>query len=305
MRERGKYTIIFLVMILLVVPLISAGFFDNVYSKITGKATDATTALNITIGNSAPTITYVQAISATNPIDDTISSITFNFTATDTDGTGNINVGSTNASFSRAGEATRTNLTSCSSYNIDANNMNVSCTIDMWYFDENGAWDINVSIKDINGAYTENSSTSFTYNLLPGMKMSPTSLGWNPVGLSDTDTGSNNDPVQVNNTGNDRVDLHVTGLDLQGEDTPTEYIYANNFTVENISEGCSGTAMVNNSDINITSATLFKGNHTLNYDNSTSGQEELFFCLKGVPQDISSQSYSSAAFGSWTIEIVS
>ena len=63
--------------------------------------------------------------------------------------------------------------------------------------------------------------------------------------------------------------------------------------------------MVNNTATNITSASLFKGNNTWNYNNLTSGQETLFFCLKGVPQDISSQSYSSTGYGSWTIEIVS
>jgi len=304
MIKRGKYIFIFSVMLLLIIPLISAGFFDNVYSKITGKATQGTTALNVTIGNSAPTITYVQIITATNPTDDTSTSITFNFTVTDTDGAGNIDTSSGRAEFTRAGEPTRSD-TSCSNYAGVGNDMNFSCTIDMWYFDENGAWDINASANDINDIYAENTSESFTYNLLPGMKMSPTALGWGTVGLTDTDTSSDDNPIQVNNTGNDKVDLHITGLDLQGEYTKTEYIYAVNFTVDSITTGCSGTALVNNSGTNITSASLFKGNHSLNLNDETSGQEELFFCLKGVPQDISSQSYSSTAFGSWTIEIVS
>ena len=304
MIKRGKYIFIFSVMLLLIIPLISAGFFDNVYSKITGKATQGTTALNVTIGNSAPTITYVQIITATNPTDDTSTSITFNFTVTDTDGAGNIDTSSGRAEFTRAGEPTRSD-TSCSNYAGVGNDMNFSCTIDMWYFDENGAWDINASANDINDIYAENTSESFTYNLLPGMKMSPTALGWGTVGLTDTDTSSDDNPIQVNNTRNDKVDLHITGLDLQGEYTKTEYIYAVNFTVDSITTGCSGTALVNNSGTNITSASLFKGNHSLNLNDETSGQEELFFCLKGVPQDISSQSYSSTAFGSWTIEIVS
>ena len=56
---------------------------------------------------------------------------------------------------------------------------------------------------------------------------------------------------------------------------------------------------------NIISAVLFRGNHSLNHNNATSGQEQLHFCLKGIPVDIGSQSYSSAAIGAWTIEIVS
>ena len=54
-------------------------------------ASSSTTALNITVGNNAPTIPVVNSISATNPTDDTTTSITFNFTATDTDGAANLN----------------------------------------------------------------------------------------------------------------------------------------------------------------------------------------------------------------------
>jgi len=306
MVKKGKYIFIFSIMLLLIIiPLISAGFLDDFYAKITGKATEGTTAMNVTIGNSAPTITYVQIISATNPVDDTSTSITFNFTTTDTDGGGNVAPGTATVEFTRAGESTRSNTTDCSSYAIAGNTINISCTVDMWYFDENGAWDINVTVRDINNAYAENSSESFTYNLLPGMKMSPTALGWGTVGLSDTNTGSDDNPIQVNNTGNDKVDIHVTGLDLEGEDTKTEYIYTVNFSVENTGAGCTGTTLVNNSATNITSASLFKGNNTWNYNNLTSGQETLSFCLTGVPQDISSQSYSSTAFGAWTVTIVS
>ena len=304
--HRIKFLIIALTLFLLIAfPLISAGFFGDIYDKITGRASQDTTSLNVTIGNSAPTIDWVESVSSQNPTDDTTTSITFNFTATDTDGAVNIDGDTGKAYFQRAGETTRSN-TSCVNYSSSGDDVNFTCTIDMWYFDENGAWTINVTAQDINSASAENSSTTLTYNSLPGMKMSPTSLEWAAVGLSDTDTSADNNPIQINNTGNDvSLSINVSSYDLQGEETDTEYIYANNFTVENKTTGCSGTAMVNESSINVTSAILQRGNHSLNYNNATSGQEQIYFCLKGVPQDISSQSYSSTAFGAWTIEIVS
>jgi len=302
--KRGRLLIIVSIILILSVSLTSAGFFSDFWGKITGKATSDTTALNITIGNSVPTTPFVQEISAQDPSIGTTKSITFNYTVTDTDGFANIDNDTAEGYFQKAGESTRSN-TSCIPRNASTNSITFTCTIDMWYWDENGAWTINVSIQDINNAYAENSSETFTYNLQTAMAMSPTSLGWPSVGLTDTDIGSNEDPITVNNSGNDiNLNINVTALDLKGETTTTQYIYSNNFTVEDTTEGCSGTAMVNGTSTNVTSSILQRGNNTLNYNNATSGQEQIFFCLKGVPQGISSQSYSSAALGAWTVAII-
>ena len=303
-RGENKWLLLF-VFALLVFPSLSAYGFPDLWGKITGKATSGTASVNITIGNSAPTIGFVQAISAQDPTIGSTTSITFNFTVTDTDGASNINTSSGEAYFTRSGEATRSNTSCTQIYSAVGNNLNFTCTIDMWYYDENGAWDINVTAVDINGARAINSSTTFTYNVQTAMTMSPTSLSWNSVGLSDTDTGSSNDPIIINNSGNDvDLNINVTGLNLRGETTTSEYIFANNFTVENASEGCSGTTLANATSTNITSAILQRGNNSLDYNNATSGQEQIYFCLKGVPQDISAQSYSSSAYGAWTVEII-
>jgi len=306
--KRGKLLIIFLtILILLIVPLASAGFFSDFWGKITGKATSGTTALNITIGNAGPTIPIVDPIDATDPEIGSTKSIIFYFNATDTDGYLNIDTDTAEAYFQRAGEDTRSNTSCISTFTPSSgNSINFTCTIDMWYWDENGPWTINVSIQDINDAYGENSTTTFTYNIQTAMTMSPPTLNWTGVGLTSTDVGSNNDPLTVNNSGNDiNLNINVTALNLRGEETLTQFIYANNFTVQNVTEGCTaGTAMVNATSTNVTSSILQRGNNTLNYNNATSGQEQIFFCLKGVPQDISAQSYSSSAYGSWTVAII-
>jgi len=170
----------------------------------------------------------------------------------------------------------------------------------MYYFDDAGNWTINASIKDINGALGTNTSTNFTYTVGTAMVMTPSALTWPEVGLTDTDTGSNNDPILVNNTGNDEsLTINVTALNLEGEVTNDEYIYANNFSIGVSSEGCSGTLMDNDTSTEVGSATLDNGNNS-----AGSGQEQLYVCLKGVPQDITSQSYSSSTYGAWTVEIV-
>ena len=300
--RRGKFLIIlFVAVALLVVPVISASPFSDFWNKITGQATSGSTSLNITIGNSAPTIPFVQAISAQNPTEDTTKSITFNFTVTDTDGSANIDTNSGKAYFQKGGETTRSDL-SCTSNTPVGSSINFTCTIDMWYFDGTGAWTINVTASDINDAGAENSSTTFTYNLLTAMKMSPTSLSWPSIGLQSTDVGADDDPIVINNSGNGAsLGVNVTAYNLQGEQTPSEYIYANNFTIDVASEGCSGDTMANASAVVISSATLPNGNHSVN-DGST-GQEQIYFCLQGVPPTISSQSYSSAAYGAWSVGV--
>jgi DNA-directed RNA polymerase specialized sigma24 family protein len=255
--------------------------------------------------NSAPTIGEVEAISAQNPTESTTKSITFNFTATDTDGAADIDISSAEAYFNKTGETTRSN-TSC--VNVSAgvgNNINFTCTVNMWYYDANGAWTINVSVKDSSNEYAENSSTTFTYNLLTAMTMSPTALTWPTIFAGQTNIGSNADPITINNTGND-VDLNVnlTSYNLRGEITTSDFIYATNFTVQNEPEGCSGTQMSNATSINVTSAILQRGNNSLNYNNATSGQEQLYFCITGLPSGISPQPYSSSAYGSWEIKVL-
>jgi len=262
-------------------------------------------SLNVTtVPNAAPTIPFVQGISPQDPSIGTTKSIKFNFTATDTNGFADLDNDTAEGYFQKAGESTRSNTT-CLPRNASTNSITFTCTIDMWYFDENYAWTINVSIQDNSAEYSENSSTTFTYNLLTAMVMSPTEINWPEINLPDTDIGSNDDPITINNSGNaESLNINVTAHNLRGEETTTQFIFANNFTVENASQGCSGTAMVNATSTNVTSAILQSGNNSLNYNNATSGQEQLFFCLKGVPQDISAQSYSSSAYGAWEIKIL-
>ncbi len=290
--------------VLFLASLTSAGLFDW-FGNITGRAVSDTTTLSITVGNNVPTVSAVQAISSQTPSEVGIKTVTFNFNVTDADGVVNINDSSAAAQFERGGETTRLNTSCVWVTDHLPNTAEYTCSIDMLYFDGSGSWTVNASGSDINDAEGRNTSTSFTYTLLTSMVMSPTAMAWPALSLTDTDTGSNNDPVVVNNTGNAvGSSINITGLDLQGVTITSEYIYSENFSVGIVTEGCSGTVLVNDTSTGIASSALEKGNNSINAGDATSGQEELFFCLKGLPQEISSQDYSSAGTGPWTIMMV-
>ena len=305
MKKEIYLFILVMITVLLIGSFVSAGLFDWFEAKITGKPTSDTAALNITIGNTAPTVSFVAVIPAVTPNEGGVNYTTFIVNATDTDGVDNLDDNSVEARFELTGEITRVNTSCILLADIDANSANYSCTVGFYYFDKNDAnWIVNVTVLDTNGARGINSSTNVQFNLFPAMIMSPTTLAWAEFGVSETNKESTN-PITINNTGNEiDLNINVTGFDLQGEDTITQYIYAGNFSIENVTTTCVGTTPVNATSTNVTSTILQRGNNSLNDNNATSGQEQMFFCVTAVNSDLSAQSYSSAAYGAWTIQII-
>lgn len=282
---------------------VSAMNLSAIWGKITGYAQSGTASLNVTVNAYAPLITYIAPISAQTLSEASSLPITFNFTAYDGNGVAYLNDSTAAVYFNRSGETTRYNA-SCVNGSTVGNTKNYTCTVRMWYFDGNGVWTINATIKDINGIVTENTTTGVTINLLTSMVMSPNGLNWSSINLASTNTGANNNPIIVNNTGNKATSsMNLTAYDLRGETTTTQYIPAANFSVDDVTAGCSGVAMLNATGTNITGTYLAKGNNSIATNNSASGQIPLYFCLRGIPQTISSQSYSSG-INAWNIAMV-
>jgi len=296
------------------------GLTDGVYTY-QAFASDTSNNLNqteqrtITIGtNAAPTITVVDSISAVTPNESGVNYTTFNFTATDTDGGGNINFSTAEARFQLSGETTRLNTTCINTTGHIGNNLNFTCTVGMYYFDKNDVnWIINVTVKDNSDAQGENSSTTFQYNLLKAIGIQPTSITFASISQGVTNTTSNNDPTLINNTGNFNItvgNIQINATNLIGETDSSEFIPVANFSLDIDNGGsppleCSGgTTPVNNTATNITNAILPRGNHSANYGNATSAQEQIYYCITEVPTDISSQEYSTPAGWSWTIRIL-
>jgi hypothetical protein len=311
--KRGEILVLYLMISLLILPIISANIFSDFWkdfrARITGEATTGTTSLNITVGNTAPTIPFVLAVSSQNPLESGYRSVLLNFSVNDTDGSTNINLSSARARFNRTGESNRDNFT-CANIGSGGNGQMFTCNVSMYYYDEIGVWTINVSARDNSEAGAANSTTNFTFNLLTAMVLSPSALTWpSPINLTNTNITATNNPIIINNTGNSgNGTINLTAYNLRGETTTTQFIFANNFTIGNVTDGCgagiNASTMVNATSKQLNGTNFTKGNNSLNFVNQTSGQEQIFYCLRGVPQEISAQSYSSSFYGSWVVEVI-
>lgn len=280
--------------------MVSAGFFD----KITGRASSQPTNLSVTVvGVSMAQIISVSTISNVDLNESSYISVNFTLQMYDPDGAGDLNNTSVFANFSRVNETTRTTTSYCSfQNNIGSYTRNYSCSIDMWYWDGNGLWNVSIRGKDIgNGTEVYNLTTTFQVNLLKAMVISPYALTWLPVSSGALNQTSNNDPTYINNTGNYNSTIQVTALNLLGETTPADFIPAANFSLGLTTSGsnpeCMGTLMVNGTATTVTNSNANRGNLSLG---GGLGQEEFYYCITQVPY-VSSQPYSTLNGGSWTI----
>jgi len=105
--------------------------------------------------NTAPNITYVSAIPNTDPTEGNFTPIVFYTTVYDANGVDDLNDTSVRANFTRAG-VVRENLSCSLVGDIDLSSANYSCTIDLWYFDANGDWNISVYGEDLAGVSAVN-----------------------------------------------------------------------------------------------------------------------------------------------------
>jgi hypothetical protein len=245
------------------------------------------------------------------------TSVIINFTAYDPDG--NLNDSTATVNVSRANEITREN-TSCSKYESAGNYANFTCNITMWWFDGAGAWNVTASIWDNAGASVKNTSTTISLPAVTGFEISPGNLTWTAFAPGSTNQTSNNDPLNLTNIGNQPVgditgnsNISVNATDLLGETNSAFALFANNFTVSTITGGtCTGAACTecdnaSGSYLNVTAyqniskAVLPKGNYTIG--DIATGREQLYFCIRTSGFDLTTQAYSTAGQGVWTVMI--
>jgi len=247
--------------------------------------------------NQAPVIIDISDIQDQSITESSITNVEFSVLASDENGVDNLNDSSLNATFSKAGETTRFNSSCSWISDVNTTTANYTCTIGIWYWDGAGTWNVNATILDSSSAQSAPYGETFTLLETTAMVMSPTALTWPTINLTSTNVLSNNDPVTINNTANKNIAyVNVTAIDLQGAEIKSDFIYAENFSVNTV-DACGGTDMVNNTAIAVSGATIPKGNNS-----AGQGQEELYFCLKGMLPTISAQTYSTA-LGQWTISV--
>ena len=310
--------IIFVAFVFIMGTLVSAGFFDWFKRTITGYATSQPTNVSIVVsGTSQITmIIFNQSLtgSTVDPTENATTYITFYVVINDSDGVADINDSSVSANVT-FGSTVRRNNTCTLIGDLDTQRANYSCRLDMWYFDAPETWTINVRANDLgNTSYVVNTS-SFKYNQLQAIVVSPNSLTFPSVAIGATNQTSNNDPTLVNNTGNGNLSaIRVQAINIHGLTTTTQFIPVANFTVFNNTAATvecnenSATALVNNTATAITGLSLVRGNHSISNGTSIAipGQQLLYYCIRDVPTSalISAQQYSTNNTGSWTISVV-
>lgn len=305
MKKEGVALEMFIVCALLLTGLVSAGILEDIKDSITGHATSQDTNVSVTIVGTAKAQIYsVSSIPAQSPVENSYTNVTFSAVMCDPDGVSDLNDTSVSANFTRLNEAVRSNSTCSHVSDLNGTCANYSCTIDMWYFDGAGVWNVTVSGTDLgNLSLAQNTTTSFTFNQLKAMVIFPFSLNWTAISPGGINQTASNDPTTINNTGNFNGTVAVTGLDLFGETITTEVFGVDNFTVNVLNGGsppaeCQTDFLQNATLQNVTNSAANVGNLS---SGSGAGQEELYYCIPLVPS-ISSQEYSTVqAGGSWTV----
>jgi len=301
MRSKTTTYILVACISILLIGLVSAGLGDWIKSTITGKATSQPTNVSVSLaGVNKAVIETVSDIPATNAVESSAIMLNFSVVVSDADGVDDINDTQINVTFTKSGETTRYNSSCKLLTDLDGTSANYSCSVEMFYWDGNGAWIVNVSAVDLgNLSYSVNDTTTFTINELKAMAISPPALTWPTLTTGATDQQSNNDPTVVNNTGNYDGAIDITGLDLIGESITSAVMNVSNFTAdETDGQACaSGSTLLNNTAVTITGTGSNPGNLSAG---AGAGQEDIYYCIALVP-DLPSQTYSTLNGGSWTV----
>jgi hypothetical protein len=299
--------VLVLASILFVSSFASAGMFDW-FGKMTGKVTSNPVNVNITVADIvAPVISSISTISSITLSEGPVStSVVINFSASDSS---SLNDSSAVINLTKAGETARIN-NSCvktSSAGI-TNAANYSCTVVLYWFDGSGSWNITAGVKDISNNLGMNATTLITVNALTGFVISPSAITWASIIPGSTNQTATNDPITMNNTGNQNItagNVQFNTTNLKGEVDNTRALYANNFSVGNVTGGgnpeCGATTMSPSVYTAVDSIVLPRGNFTINDGNT--GQQRIYFCLKYAGTELTSQAYSTANQGAWTLKI--
>jgi hypothetical protein len=309
--KKRNISIAVIILLFLILPLISAGLFQDTWNKITGKASSTqNVSLNITVTNSPPWIYAITGLSAVTLTDaPSPTFVVINFSVNDSDGAANLNNATAAINLTRGGEALRYN-SSCVVKDYSGNYSNYTCNITMWWFDGAGPWNVYANITDLNGNLVVNGTSAITLNTLTGFVMSPPTLNFtNLVAGSYNNTPTNH--LLLNNTGNVDIstgNIQVNASDLVGESTANRFLYAGNFSMSTFTGNniecnitASATQMANRTFTGIVSSVLAAGNYTIN---DGTAQEHIYACLRQVGSELTQQQYSTSRWGPWTVQII-
>jgi hypothetical protein len=290
-KKRELY-LIFSIIFLLLISLTSANAFGDWINRITGNPIGPQPQnVSVVVVGINPVAIGVT-VPAQTPIENSMITVNFFPIVSDKDGVNDIDDLSVNALVSGSTiKNTVCNLVG----DLNLTAANYSCSINMYYWETAGTWNVRVQAKDFGNGTMINYTTTFDYNLLNALVISPPSLTWSPLVPLSTNQNST-EPTTINNTGNYAGTMAVNGIDLKGEIVNTEAIPVASFRVGQSELQCSGTTLVNGTSVN-TVIPINPGNLSAG---GGIGQTFIYYCIPDVPQ-VSSQTYSALGARSWSI----
>ena len=192
---------------------------------------DCSADADVTVDNAAPTIGTVNAPASITLNGGTTKVVIVNFTATDTNGVGDLNDSTAQVTLSKAGETDRSSTVACSILSSSGTDTEYSCSITMQFYDGAGSWNVNASVEDNTGVLVYNDSQSSTVNALDYITQDVTSVSWSSVSVGTNDAESTA-PIVLTNGGNqDYSNVSIKGYGATGT-TYSDTIAANLFSVD-------------------------------------------------------------------------
>jgi len=265
------------------------------YSSLTFAATTASFNANLTISSATPTIDWVQTGLTINPLEHSTRTLYVLFNVSDDNGFADINYSRARLVVNYTTESQRASTVgTCIAQANYSLHMQINCSVNMYYYDKDASWTINVSVYDGAGQLATNNTYTFDYGFLKAATTLTTGVTFGSVTLGQTAAASNN-PLIVNNTGNrDFTQINLTAYDFVGLSNPAESIGASNFTVNATSQNL-GQRLGNQSDVNITGASVARDVGGIDTNAS------LYFMVTLPSTGLSSQSYATST--SWQIAV--
>jgi len=255
-----------LISLLMVASLSSASIFD----WLTGRLTEQSTSLTITISGNAPTVESITAIGSKSVTEAGETNVTFFADITDPDGVANLVA--INASFNMTGQSVRSNATCVNVTAYNSTKGNYSCTVRLWYWDASGDWNVTVWARDLDTNVASKADT-FVLGSTSAFVLSPNSLNWASAPGGAVNRTPTNTPVEMNNTANTIIiagNIQVRAYDLLGTPDDSYSIRAGNFSAAQFT---GGSAECNETATTMTNASYEAiPGHTLGIGNNTAGQ---------------------------------
>jgi len=263
---------------------------------VVGLPTTVDFTVNLSIGgNAVPAVTWVQSGLTPNPTESAATIVYVAFNASDNNGHADLDYTTAQVILTRFGEPDRTS-SSCDNYINDSLVKAFNCSVNMQYYDEDGAWTINASVFDFSSATDDDTATTLAYGTLQAIRGAPLGVTFGSVTLGSAFQATN-DPLVLNNTGNQNfTQINLTAYDLTGIVTTDQYIAASQLYA-NISLNDIGDQLANNTMVALTNGTLYR-------DIGGMGSEinrNLYFWVDVPAAGLSNQNYTSSS--SWQIEV--